>query len=118
VHRAVHRAVRERTPDVLFYSAAASVPSVEDRILNENDPAHLALKIHPWVEAKYAAMMCHRTQHLLFKRRRQLTDLRDAIRFVESFRRHWPTLPDNRVPDDPFAALLLEAGAWWPEQPA
>jgi LmbE family N-acetylglucosaminyl deacetylase len=118
VHRAVQRAVRERAPDVLFYSVAANMPSVEDRILNENDPAHLALKIQPWAEAKYAAMLCHRTQHQLFMRRRQLTDVRDAIRLTESFRRHWPTLPDNRAPDDPFAALLLEAGAWWPEHPA
>lgn len=117
IHRAVYRAVRERTPDVLFYSIAASIPGVEDRLLNESDPAHFALKIQPWIEAKYAAMICHRTQHELFKRRRQLTEVRDAIRLIESFRRHWPALPDNRAPDDPFAALLVEAGAWWPEHP-
>lgn len=117
IHRAVYRAIRERTPDVLFYSVAANVPGVDDHLWNASDPAHLALKIQPWVEAKLAAMMCHRTQHLLFKRRRQLTEVRDAIRLTESFRRHWPALPDSRVPDDSFATLLLEAGAWWPEQP-
>jgi shikimate kinase/LmbE family N-acetylglucosaminyl deacetylase len=112
VHRAVQRAVRENTPDVIFYSVAARVPQIMDRIWNTSDPAHLALDIRPWAEAKLAAMECHRTQHELFKRRRKLQTVREAIRFVESFHRHWP---DRGTPDDAFAAQLVAAGAWRPK---
>jgi LmbE family N-acetylglucosaminyl deacetylase len=114
LHHATRRAVREHAPDVLFYSMAAIIPGTEDRIWNKSDLAHLALDIQPWIEAKHAAMLCHRTQHALFLRRRNLSDVRDAIRTVESFHRHWPTLPEGSPPDDPFAQLLLAAGAWRP----
>jgi LmbE family N-acetylglucosaminyl deacetylase len=114
VHRAVLRAVREQTPDVIVYGVGARVPTVEDRLWNKSDPAHFALDITPWRDAKLAAMICHRTQHELFKRRRQLKDVSDAIRLVEAFHRHWPAAPD--VPADAFAALLREVGAWVPEQ--
>jgi LmbE family N-acetylglucosaminyl deacetylase len=114
VHRAVARAVREGAPDALFYSVGALVPEIEDRLWNASDPAHLALDITPWVEAKHAAMLCHRTQHTLFKRRRKLATVREAIRTVESFRRQWPPVDGRAAPDDPFAALLRSVGAWPP----
>ncbi|MBN1965579.1 MAG: hypothetical protein JW910_13095, partial [Anaerolineae bacterium] len=65
----------------------------------------------PWIEAKHAAMLCHRTQHALFRRRRQLATVREAIRMVESFHRHSPPLPPDQPPDDAFAAVLIAAGA-------
>jgi LmbE family N-acetylglucosaminyl deacetylase len=111
MHRAVRRAVRDHAPDVLFYSIAALVPNIEDRLWNQSDPAHLALDIQPWFETKLAAMLCYRTQHELFKRRRKLTEVREAVRTLESFCRHWPAVPDNSPPDDPFAKLLMSAGA-------
>jgi LmbE family N-acetylglucosaminyl deacetylase len=114
VHRAVLRAVREHTPDVVLYGVAARVPTIEDRLWNESDPAHFALDITPWRDAKLAAMVCHRTQHELFKRRRKLQHVSDAIRLVEAFHRHWPIAPD--FPEDAFAALLREVGAWVPRQ--
>ncbi|MBN1679402.1 MAG: PIG-L family deacetylase [Anaerolineae bacterium] len=110
VNRAVRRAVREHTPDVLFYSIAARVPGVEDRIWNVSDPAHFALDISPWFDAKHAAMICHRTQYELFKRRRKLKTVGEAVRTLESFHRHWPDT-SGALPDDAFAALLLAAGA-------
>jgi LmbE family N-acetylglucosaminyl deacetylase len=115
VHRAVLRAVHEQVPDVVVHTVAARVPDTEDRLWNTDDPADLVLDITPWFEAKYAAMLCHRTQHALFKRRRKLKTVREAVRPLESFHRCWPVLAGGSSPDDPFAALLLKAGAWQPQ---
>lgn len=114
VHRAVLRAVRQNAPNVWVYGVAGYLPDVEDRLWNASDPAHLALNITPWIEAKHAAMLCHRTQHALFKRRRQLRTVREAIRTLETFHRHHPPLPAGIPPEDPFATALLAAGAWLP----
>lgn len=115
MHRAVSRAVREHAPHVLFYSVAAALPDGEDRLWNAHEPAHVALPIAPWIEQKHAAMLCHRTQHVLFLRRRKLKAVRDAIRTVETFHRQWPLL-DTPVgaPDDAFVRVLLAAGGWRP----
>jgi LmbE family N-acetylglucosaminyl deacetylase len=115
VHRAVLHAVQEQAPGVLVYTVAARVPDIEDRLWNTDDPADLVLDITPWFEAKLAAMLCHRTQHELFKRRRKLETVREAVRTLESFHRCWPVLPGDTAPHDPFAALLLHAGAWQPQ---
>lgn len=118
VHAATLRAVRDQTPDVIAYGIGARVPTIDDRLWNQSDPAHLALDITPWAEAKLAAMVCHRTQHELFKRRRKLTDVREALRPVEAFHRHWPGVPAGAAPDDALAALLRAAGAWIPDHGA
>ncbi len=109
VNRATVRAVRTLAPDTLLYTVAAALPDVEDRLQNESDPAHLRLDVLPWFNAKHAAYVCHRTQHALFMRRRKLTDVRDAVRLVESVRRVWPETPG--APDDWFARALLDGGA-------
>jgi len=114
VHRAVLRAAREHAPEIAVYGVGAHVPTIEDRLWNVHDPAHLALDISPWREAKIAAMLCHQTQHELFKRRRKLQAVHEAIRLVESFHRHWPPVPEAGTPDDGFAAILRAAGAWTP----
>lgn len=115
VNRIVTHVVHALTPDVLHYTVMASIPSVEDRLLNASDPAHLALDIMPWIEQKHAAYLCHRTQHALFKRRRKLTDVRDAVRLHESVRRQWPETPGH--PDDWFARALIDGGAVRIDQP-
>lgn len=110
-HRLVHRAVRQglRT---LVYSVAANVPDVPDRLWNESDPAHLALDIRPWSASKIAAMECHATQHALFKRRRKLQTVAEALRHVESVRRvGWD---HDEPPQDALTDLLRNAGAWEP----
>lgn len=117
VHQAVLAAVHTHILPVLVYSIAARVPGIEDRLWNVHDPAHLALDITPWLALKLAAMLCHRTQHPLFKRRRQLKTVREAIRLIEAVHRHEPPLPPGGMPDDPFSALLCSVGAWRP-QPA
>jgi len=111
MHRAVRQAVERHAPHVIFYGVSALVPGIEDRLWNQDDPAHLLLDITPWIERKHAAMLCHRTQHPLFLRRRNLTSVRQAIRTIESFHRFWPPLAPGQAPDDPFARALLAAGA-------
>jgi LmbE family N-acetylglucosaminyl deacetylase len=115
IHRAVLRAAREHTPDVLVYGGCALVPTIEDRLWNMHDRAHLALDITPWQDAKIAAMLCHATQHELFKRRRSLQTVQEAIRLVEAFHRHWPPVSESELPEDAFGAVLRAAGAWTPE---
>lgn len=111
VHRAVRQAVENLVPEVVFYGVSALVPGSEDRLWNRSDPAHLALDITPWIEHKHAAMICHRTQHALFMRRRQLRTVQEATRTIESFHRFWPPVAENGAPGDAFARALLDAGA-------
>lgn len=113
VHQAVLRAIPATLPKTLVYTLAALVPEIEDRLWNTSEPAHLALDIRPWSAAKIAAMECHVSQHALFKRRRQLQTVREALRTVESVRRAWPDT-HGEPPRDDFARLLRTAGAWTP----
>ena len=113
VHRAVLRGIPHAAPDTLVYSVAALVPDIEDRLWNKSEPAHLALDIRPWAETKLAAVECHVSQHALFKRRRNLQTVREAMRTVESVRRQWPDT-HGEPPQDAFATLLRTAGAWEP----
>jgi LmbE family N-acetylglucosaminyl deacetylase len=115
VHRAVRAAVERLDPAPLFYSFAAQVPGREDHIWNKNTPAHLALDVRPWLDAKEAAALCHRTQHALFVRRHPGQTVREVIRTLEAFHRHQPPV-DDPPPADPFADLLLAAGAWTPDR--
>jgi N-acetylglucosamine malate deacetylase 2 len=115
MHRAVVTAVREIYPAILLYSVAASVPEVEDRLWNQNEMAHFALDIRPWAEQKLKAMECHATQHALFIRRRGLQSVREALRTVESVRRVLPET-HGELPEDAFAEILRNAGAWTPGQ--
>jgi LmbE family N-acetylglucosaminyl deacetylase len=113
LHHAVRRAVEAAGRHVAFYSFAANVPGIEDHIWNKSEPAHLALDVRPWLAHKEMAAYCHKTQHALFCRRGART-IREALRPVESFHRHWPPF-DGRL-EDPFARLLLAAGAWEPAE--
>jgi hypothetical protein len=100
-------------PKPLFYTFCANVPKLEDHIWNQSDPAHLVLDIRPWLNSKEAAAQCHRTQHGLFMRRHPDLTIRQALRKIESIHRHYPPV-DSPVPQDPFARLLIAAGAWSP----
>ncbi|NDJ86100.1 MAG: PIG-L family deacetylase [Chloroflexi bacterium] len=113
LHQVTLQTVQSAPSSPLLYSVAAQVPGIEDRLWNQSDPAHLAIDITSWAEIKLAAATCHLSQHALFKRRRKLTSIRDALRLVEGFYRHWP--PPDTAPNDVFAALMLEAGAWRPD---
>lgn len=114
VHRAVVEGITRLYPRAMIYTVAANVASIEDRLWNSSQPAHLALDIRPWAEAKIAAMECHQTQHALFMRRRKLSNVREALRTVESLRKIHPD-PHDTPPSDAFATLLRTAGAWQPQ---
>lgn len=116
VYAAVMRAFPTMMPATLVYSVSALVPDIEDRLWNPSEPAHFALDIRPWGDAKLVAMECHVTQHALFKRRRNLQTVRDALRTVESVRRQYPPTHDPEPLDDAFAALLRTVGAWVPRR--
>ncbi len=114
LHCAVADAVQRSSSQPLFYTFAAHIATIEDRLWNVSDPAHLILDVRPWLDAKEAAAMCHETQHVLFKRRLQAETVREILRTTESFHRHVP-LVDNGTPTDAFADLLRAAGAWSPQ---
>ena len=114
MHRAVLRAVREHLPHVSVYGVAAHLPGIEDRLWNQSDPADVALDITPWSTEKHNAMLAHRSQHLLFKRRRKLESVQQAMRTIESFHCHWSGSRTSKRPDA-FTSLLLKAGAWLPQ---
>jgi LmbE family N-acetylglucosaminyl deacetylase len=113
LHRVVRSAVESSPRQVIFYSFAANVPGIEDHIWNASEHAHLALDVRPWLDRKEMAAFCHKTQHALFQRRGART-IREALRPVESFHRHWPSV--DGPPKDPFAELLRAAGAWEPPE--
>jgi N-acetylglucosamine malate deacetylase 2 len=115
IYEAIVACVCDHTPEVLVYTTAANMPGAEDRILNQSQPAHFALDISPWAELKVAAMECHCSQHALFKRRRKLKEVAEALRKVESVHRIWPPVEQGDNLDDGFATVLRDAGAWTPE---
>jgi LmbE family N-acetylglucosaminyl deacetylase len=114
-HRLVHHAARIAAEQIgrnppLFYSFAARVSGVEDRIWNRSDPAHIVLDVHPWLDAKEAAAICHTTQHALFRRKYPEKTIREALRTLEAVHRHAPPV-DGGAPHDGFTDLLVRAGA-------
>ena len=58
-----------------------------ERLLNRFDRADVVRDITPWLDAKVAAALCHRTQHAMFLRNSSVPQVRDMILRVESFRR-------------------------------
>lgn len=112
-HVLLNRAVMSAAaslPDTLIYTTAATIPGQEDRIWNKSDSAHLVYDIGAWADAKLAAMTCHLSQRALFLRRRELTDVSQALRTIETFRCAWPNIGDD-APQDAFAQALYAAGA-------
>jgi hypothetical protein len=110
LHRATWAAFRrwqaaapEAAGAAYFYTFAAAVPGLDDRIFNVSEPADVVLDLAgtPWLDAKEAAALCHVTQHALFKRRRKARTVREILRRVESLHRYWP-------PDGPEIAALAD----------
>jgi hypothetical protein len=60
-----------------------------DRVVNQDDPADIALDVTPWFDRKLAAAMAHRSQHAMFLRNNKTDDIGAALRRHEAFRR-WP----------------------------
>ena len=103
VRRGPRQAVNGR--ETSLYTIAAAIPGLQDRLFNDSEPADLILELErtPWLDAKEAAALCHRTQHALFKRSKQAKTVRQVLRRVESLHRHWP-------PNGPNATVLVDKG--------
>ena len=74
------------TAELWSWAAWYDNPELE-RLLNRFDRADVVRDITPWLEAKVAAALCHRTQHAMFLRNSGAPAVRDMILQVESFRR-------------------------------
>lgn len=112
VHQTVlraHWAVRSQSAIVTpaLYTFCAAVPGRRDRVFNAADPADVVLDVAPWLDAKSAAAICHRTQHALFFRNHpEARSIREVLRTTESLHLVWspdglhvPVLADL-VPSD------------------
>ena len=117
VNKAVTNAIKTYRPDTLLYTIAAYIPDQEDedRLWNQSDVAHYVLNIERWATQKIAAMECHVSQHALFKRRRKLKTVAEALRKTESVHRAHPEWAGDGAPQDIFTAQLVDGGAWSPQ---
>jgi LmbE family N-acetylglucosaminyl deacetylase len=93
-HIFTHRATRlalagTGSPAELWSWAAWYENSERERLLNRHDRADIVRDVTPWLEAKVAAALCHRTQHTMFLRNSGAPEVRTMVGTVESFRR-WP----------------------------
>ena len=61
-----------------------------DRVVNRDDAADFDLDVSPWFDRKVAAANAHVSQHAMFLRNNKTTELANAIRRHEAFKR-WPT---------------------------
>lgn len=103
VHRTAVRAARRA--GVPLYTFCAAIPDRKDRIFNTGDVAHIVLDVTPWLDAKEAAAMCHRTQHALFMRNHpHARSVREVLRAVESLHLAWSPDGDHA----PILAVLLD----------
>ena len=88
---AAHLQLRTRDAPPALYTFCAAIPGREDRIFNDDDPAHIALDVAPWLEAKADAARCHRTQHGLFYRNHpEAETMEQVVRKQEALHRVWP----------------------------
>ena len=115
MHQAVSLAIAslgEQAP--LFYSANAAYPEhTRQRLLNQDDPAHIVLDIDPVREQKVQAALCHRTQNAMFMRNAAQeaghpVSIADVILPTESFHRVFPPLAGGQQPEDAVARALLQ----------
>ena len=64
---------------------------------------------------KEKAAACHRSQHALMMRNKNVETLREALRTVEAYHRYLPPVEPGDSPRDTFAEILRAAGAWQPQ---
>ncbi len=92
-HRTVRDALAELAPwrpsEMLTWCANTGA-NAEDKLTNRDDPADFSLDITPWFSTKLAVAQAHRSQHAMFLRNNRTSDLADALRREEAFRR-WDT---------------------------
>ncbi len=85
--RAALSAMREKRPNELLTWCANSGANAEDALTNRDDPASFELDVTPWFEIKLAAAQAHRSQHAMFTRNNDVSDIAQALRRREAYRR-------------------------------
>ena len=95
-HRATRLALDAVTqPVALATWCAWYEPSPFSRILNRDDPADIVRDITPWLDAKTAALLCHKTQHTMFLRNSGAPSVADMVPRKESFHIWYGPMPEN-----------------------
>ncbi len=95
-HQATRQALATKAPHTALLSWCAWYqPTDYERILNQDDPADIIKDVSPWLEAKVAATLCHRTQHAMFLRNSGAFSGRDMVRRTESFHLWQGSLPTD-----------------------
>lgn len=100
-HRAVFAALGVLAPwrpGELLTWCANTGNAETDRVVNQDDPADIDLDISPWFDSKLAAAAAHQSQHAMFLRNNKTTDIANALRRQEAFRR-WPAATFPSVAD-------------------
>jgi LmbE family N-acetylglucosaminyl deacetylase len=85
-HRATRMALADGARETALLSWCAWYePAEHRRILNKDDRADIVHNVMPWLDAKIAAVLCHRTQHAMFLRNSGAPSVRDMVWNTESF---------------------------------
>lgn len=95
-HQATRLALADDASDTALLSWCAwHKPAKHPRILNKDDRADIVQNVTPWLDAKIAAALCHRTQHAMFLRNSGASSVRDMVWTMESFHIWQGALPGN-----------------------
>jgi LmbE family N-acetylglucosaminyl deacetylase len=85
-HHATRQALANGASQTALLSWSAWYDSPErQRVLNRNDRADIVVDIRPWLDAKVAAALCHKTQHAMFLRNTGAPSVPAMIWSVETF---------------------------------
>ena len=98
-HQATRMALKNISPAtaLLSWSAWYEAPQRE-RVMNRNDRADFIVDIRPWLDAKTAAALCHKTQHAMFLRNTGATSVAAMILTTETFHIWHGSLPNDLQP--------------------
>jgi LmbE family N-acetylglucosaminyl deacetylase len=98
-HQATRMALKNVSPAaaLLSWSAWYEAPGRE-RVMNRDDPADIIVDIRPWLDAKIAAALCHKTQHAMFLRNTGASSVADMILTTETFHIWHGSLPSELQP--------------------
>ncbi|MEJ2168419.1 MAG: hypothetical protein P8X90_23135, partial [Desulfobacterales bacterium] len=98
-HRATRVALNNGAPGTALLSWSAWYESpARERILNRSDRADIISDVRPWLEAKIAAVLCHKTQHAMFLRNTGAPSVPAMVWHTETFHIWAGSLPAELRP--------------------
>ena len=93
-HLATRKALANGVPNTALLSWCALYQQAKhESILNKVDRADIVHSVTPWIDAKIAAALCHRTQHAMFLRNSKAPSVQDMVWHTESFHIWQGSLP-------------------------